>query len=302
MDKKGPRIAFLMQCHKNPEQILLLINSLNKLYNCYFFIHVDKKNAGIRDHICKEDVFLLPPEKTVDVQWGRFSQCEATFELVQAALSSGQAFDYFWLISGQDIPICDGESANRRLSDCSVPYINVAGEGSPLYKDCAKRNDIAYLDIMLERTSWARVVRTGWKMLSGGKRYTFPLFRRNLGVPYYFGSSWWCLPCDCVKEMMELYCSSAKYKNYFSRSANPDESLFQTLFMQTAYAGRQQEVLVYTDWTNCSASPKTFTNTDFPSIQENGKGYMLARKFDLSVDSQVVFRALKELCGLHIDI
>ena len=302
MEKRAPRIAFLMQCHKKPEQVSLLINSLKKLYNCYFFLHVDKKNAHIRDQICTDGVSLLPIDSAVDVQWGKFSQCEATFKLIQAALSSGQEFDYLWLISGQDMPICDAESANRALSDFSVPYISVIGAESPQYKAFAKRNDISYSDLMLERTAKAHFVRILWKILTGGKRYTFPLFRRKFDVPYYFGSSWWCLPWDCVKEMMELYCSSPKYKNYFYRAANPDESLFQTLFMQTSYAGRQQGVLVYTDWTNCSASPKTFTNTDFPSIKQNGKGYMLARKFDFSVDSQVIFRVLKELCGLSADL
>ena len=302
MKQSLPRIAFLMQCHKNPKQVSLLINSLNKLYNCCFFLHIDKKSAEIRDQICTENVSLLPIDSAVDVQWGKFSQCEATFQLIQAALSSGQEFDYLWLISGQDIPICSAESANRILSDCSVPYIHVEGAGTPLYKALAKRNDIPYLDLMLERTTKARIIRSLWKMLSGGKQYTFPLFRRKLDIPYYFGSSWWCLPCNCVKEMIELYCSSTKYKKYFSRSANPDESLFQTLFMQTSYAGSQQGILVYTDWSSCSASPKTFTNADFSSIKENGTRYMLARKFDFSVDSQVIYRVLDELCGLPVEL
>ena len=46
------KIAFLMQCHKNPEQINLLLNAL-KHPQVDIFVHVDAKNKSIRNNTDK---------------------------------------------------------------------------------------------------------------------------------------------------------------------------------------------------------------------------------------------------------
>ena len=48
------KIAFLMQCHKNPEQINLLLNAL-KHPQVDIFVHVDAKNKSIRNNTDKWD-------------------------------------------------------------------------------------------------------------------------------------------------------------------------------------------------------------------------------------------------------
>jgi len=302
MKNQRPRIAFLIQIHKNPEQVKLLIDSLREIYDCCFFLHADKKSGNIRNQICASDLNLLPEDRSVDVRWGKFSQCEATLRLIDAALSSGQKFDYVWLISGQDLPIAGSERANLMLSDCTIPYIEVVGYGHPKYRAFAKRNDVYYTDSMLDRTAASRILRVAWKLITGGKYHTFPVFRRKFDVPSYFGSSWWCLPADCIKEMAALYNASDKYENYFRHAANPDESLFQTLFMQTSYAGRQRKILTYVDWTNCKASPRTLGMADFSSLEDKSRDYLLARKFDCAADRQIISKVLEELCGLHIQV
>ena len=62
------KIAALIQCHKNPRQINLLLNKLDHPdIDC--FLHVDKK-ANFVDEITKsEHVFVLPDEKRVSVEW-----------------------------------------------------------------------------------------------------------------------------------------------------------------------------------------------------------------------------------------
>lgn len=83
------RVAFLMQCHKNPEQINLLLDALN--YPMVdVFVHVDKKSQGIRKKIKqREGVYILPAQQCVDVQWAQYSQIEATLQLLTAAVNGG---------------------------------------------------------------------------------------------------------------------------------------------------------------------------------------------------------------------
>ena len=83
------KVDFLMQCHKNPKQINLMLKAL-KHPQVDVFIHVDSKNENIRENIEKIDgVYLLPKKDCVDVQWAQFSQVQATLNLLDAAISGG---------------------------------------------------------------------------------------------------------------------------------------------------------------------------------------------------------------------
>ena len=83
------KIAFLMQCHKNPEQINLLLKAL-KHPQVDVYVHVDSKSENIREDIEKiNGVYLLPKKDCVDVQWAQFSQVQATLNLLNAAISGG---------------------------------------------------------------------------------------------------------------------------------------------------------------------------------------------------------------------
>lgn len=67
------RIAFLIQCHKNPRQINMLLNAL-KHPMVDVFVHVDKKTQEIGKEIAqREGVYLLPEQEFVDVQWAQYS-------------------------------------------------------------------------------------------------------------------------------------------------------------------------------------------------------------------------------------
>lgn len=83
------KIAFLMQCHKNPEQINLLLKAL-KHPQVDVYVHVDSKSENIREDIEKSDgVYLLPKKDCIDVQWAQFSQVQATLNLLNASISGG---------------------------------------------------------------------------------------------------------------------------------------------------------------------------------------------------------------------
>lgn len=74
------KLAVLLLCHKNAEQINLFLDTL-KHPDIEFFIHMDKK-ANIVDQIeQRPDIHILPDCLRVDVRWGEFSQTQATLNL-----------------------------------------------------------------------------------------------------------------------------------------------------------------------------------------------------------------------------
>ena len=99
------KIAILIQCHKNPKQINLLLERLNHPdIDCY--LHIDKKADFTDKIIHRENVFVLPDEQRVSVEWAQISQVTATLNLLNTAVAGIRGgYDYYWLISGQDWPL-----------------------------------------------------------------------------------------------------------------------------------------------------------------------------------------------------
>ena len=97
------KIAVLIQCHKNPRQINLLLNRLDHPdIDCY--LHVDRKANFVNEIIKGEHIYMLPDEKRVSVEWAQISQVTASMNLLEAAYKMGE-YDFYWLISGQDWPL-----------------------------------------------------------------------------------------------------------------------------------------------------------------------------------------------------
>ena len=71
---------------------------------------------------------------------------------------------------------------------------------------------------------------------------------------------------------------------------NPDESIFQTLLMESPYKNTRHNYLHYIDWTKRRGrqrnSPNILTIDDYEAIKKSG--YLMARKFDANVDKNII--------------
>lgn len=120
------KIAILIQCHKNPKQINLLLERLNHPdIDCY--LHIDKKADFADKIIHRENVFVLPDEQRVSVEWAQISQVTATLNLLNTAVASARGgYDYYWLISGQDWPLRSVEEILCNITEKTLFNIGVA--------------------------------------------------------------------------------------------------------------------------------------------------------------------------------
>lgn len=76
------KLAILLLCHKNAEQINLFLETL-KHPDIEFFIHMDKKADIVNQLIKRQDIHVLPDDLRVDIRWGEFSQTQATLNLLK---------------------------------------------------------------------------------------------------------------------------------------------------------------------------------------------------------------------------
>lgn len=165
------KLAILLLCHKNAEQINLFLDTL-KHPDIEFFIHMDKK-ANIVDQIeQRPDIHILPDCLRVDVRWGEFSQTQATLNLFSAASELGE-FDYYWVCSGQDFPIVSADRIidyfQKHAGENFVslwPSYSYNNTNKKTHLD--KRNDLYFPTFLMGRTLIKRLIKRIYIEISGG--------------------------------------------------------------------------------------------------------------------------------------
>ncbi len=285
------KIAVLLQCHKCPEQINLILNVMrHPAFD--FYVHVDKKSDIISAITKRDDIMIL--NDRIDVQWGHVSQVDSELRLFGSALKNKE-YDFFWLCSGQDFPIKPLETIvswfERHPNNDFVDLVSSRNFGAGIQNNFDKRNEIYFPDWLLGKENVRRIAKRAYTELTGGYARTFKWAKRKPvnGLKFYFGSAWVCLSGRTLRWMWEYLDNHPEYYHYFRNCNCPDESFFQTLLMNSPYAGNRMDYLHYVDWSEGKNNPKILTSEDLPEMLQSDK--LMARKFDITVDESV----LKEL-------
>ena len=268
------KIAFLIQCHKKPEQVNFLLETLQHRNN-FFFVHVDAKSSIKSDIRNGKNIFIL--DESIDVKWGRISQVQATLLLLNMAVKTGEYYDYVWLISGEDFPVKSNEYIHEYLeSNRGCNFISLFPEEKKYYK----RNDIYFPLWSISLNLFPRIIRRLWVALSGGYKGTFPFFKRNnlTNRKFFFGSQWFTINYECMCFILKTVETEPRIMEFYRNTLCPDESFFQTIIMNSHYKDTVKENLVYTDWTNCKNHPRNLDESDFQNLKDTPK--LIARKFD----------------------
>lgn len=177
------RIAILIQCHKNPKQINLLLERLNHPdIDCY--LHIDKKADFADKIIHRENVFVLPDEQRVSVEWAQISQVTATLNLLNTAVACIRGgYDYYWLISGQDWPLRSADEIVKFFEKHSgvnfVQYWDSKNHGNHKQNNLDKRNQIYFPIKLIGRKPWQKIIKRGWVEFTGGYNRTWKIFERK---------------------------------------------------------------------------------------------------------------------------
>ncbi len=297
------RLAYLIQCHKDPQQINRLIKALDYARGedgVDFYIHVDKKSNIQPAIITGNNIFFIADNDRINVQWGQISQVDATLSLLKAAARSGRAHDYFWFMSGQDYPIKSNAGIFDFLKKHSGKnFMRGFGPENPIYKRFLKRNEIAYPPWMMHGSLLSKVMRRLYSLVTGGERHTFGVFKkeqtplvklstvRGAGeAAFYFGSAWFTLTAPCVKFILDYLEKDDSYYEFFKNVVIPDESFFLTLVFNGPFRKELASELCYVDWSEHKRNPKIFTEKDYGALVVSS--CLVARKFDPSVDAGIL--------------
>ena len=273
--------AILVQCHKNPKQVNLLLDALDDP-NLDIYVHIDKKsNIGSEIKTGKR-IHILPDEYRVDVGWAVFSQVEATLNLMRYAAARGE-YGHYLLCSGQDYPLVKPSELSDFLNknaDFNFVQIWASKNGGGYTNNYDKRTEIYYPYSVLGNTLPKRIAKRALVELTGGYNRTWPIFRRKQleNVDFYFGSQWVCISGEMEKWVEEYIKNHQEFIEFYRHTNCPDESFFQTLLMNSPYKDRRQDYLHYIDWSSGGNSPKNLDVSDIDRMMKSGK--LMARKFE----------------------
>lgn len=253
-------MIYVILAHNSPQMLNILITKLMDNNN-HFVIHIDRKHdiePFLKAVSGKQNCYFTP--KRYDSLWGSFELVEATlhaFEYIRKEIRNNQRIV---LISGETLPIKNNKYINLHLS--SHP-------------------DTIFID-------YEAIPR---KMWYAGGVHRFPSYEIiSESIKFYGGSQWFSIPRKALSIIFKFLKENPGFLYYFKHVIIPDESFFQTLFMNCGdpYVDKnlKNQNLHYIKWDKPYVSPRILTHKDIDQI--NKSRCLFARKFNIIKSSKIL--------------
>lgn len=265
----------LIQAHKN----ISLLNQVIKAYNdpnLVVYVHVDSKSTINLGDINPNAILI---KKRFDVQWGEFSQVEATLSSLTQINDEQIDYSHIILVSGQDYPIAKNSEIIGFLDDNKEhSFIDF----SPINDNNHASMKWRYNHLHFPKKE---IIKQKFYSLLYLTKLKQKFDRKPLdNMQFYYGSQWWILS----KEMVEyaLAKSDSRTKKYFKYVHCSDELYFQTICLNSPLSHKiKNENYRYMEWEEYD-HPKTLTVEDYSKIESSKK--IFCRKIDLPESAELI--------------
>lgn len=329
------KIALLFLVHKFPNQFLHLLNHLDDR-RFDFYIHVDAKSdisqfLPAECQIKRSHVHWI--KKRVKTYFNDFSLIESTYNLINAAYTE-EEYMYYVLLTGQDYPIKNNDYIFKKLYE-SYPtaYIDMYGVNEAYSNGIKWVNNIGHsyfsqsirkkLQYILGNKHYkssygqvAKILPKAYDLLMTRLRYSPRKQIEKTRYTYSAGSHFWILPDVAIKHIINVFEHDTNINNIFHHIAAPEESYFQTVLssmnglqlpkdMLAQFKDKNKEmdnpalrlIKWYEKEKHTNGHPAIW-NIDDISIIDKAEA-LFARKFDMSIDSQIIDYLDKKLTNKH---
>jgi hypothetical protein len=269
------QIAYLLLCHKDPEDIIAQAVRLTAAGDCVA-IHFDARAlasdyARIRDALAGNPAVTFA-RRRVKCGWGEWSLVAATLEVAKAAIEAFPGATHFYLLSGDCMPIKSAEHVRRWLEDQDADFIESFDFfDSGWIKTGIKEERLIYRHWFNERKR-KRLFYASMQMQARlGLARKLPE-----GLRIRIGSQWWCLRRKTVEAILDFVAGRKDVVRFFATTWIPDETFFQTLVghlvPEAEIRSRTLTFLVFTDY----GLPATFCDDHYDLLL--AQDYLFARK------------------------
>jgi len=300
------KVLYLIQTHKNPEQIYRLTQTIKKLAPtsyilvCHNFTYSNLDVGPLQ---------TLPEVKVISSkrELGDFSIIQEYLEVIGWLLSQNIEFDWLINLTGQDYP-------TQPLSQLEKLLLETQYDGFLEYFE-------AFAD--LESKNWSsregrdRYLYNYWRLYRYLPRWqraliklprifvnnTQPFVRIKLSYglmlgirtpsPFnekflcYAGSYFHILSRKCIQYLYDFSKQQPNLISYYRNKYVPDESLIQSILVNSKLFNLCNDNKRYINWGNTEYDgPRILTVKDYPVLSKDD--IYFARKLDMSHDSEIL--------------
>ncbi len=300
------KVCYFIQAHKYPELVCRLVRTIKRSSpNSIVLIYLDNDRCQIDRKAFQQlsDVHLLRSKHRLI--WSDFSnQVKPYLDAIDWLFANNIGFDWLTNITGQCYPTRPLASIDACLAatryDGFIRYWDLTPMKNPWPKNIALNRYYHQYRRIPERLyrSLEKRWRTGimknilplnfnsefYQYRVGIKSKT-PPFNENFA--WYGGYAWFTLSKKAVQYIRDFMKKNRAVVNYYKHVIVPEESLIQTILVNSGLFNLCNDDKLYIDYTgHRDGHSRVLTRKDHDTIT-NGN-YHFARKFDLTVDSEIL--------------
>lgn len=286
------RHAFLIMAHEDTAVLRALLRQLDDPRNA-IFVHIDQKagdlSPALLPLVTQTDIEFV---KQVRCNWAGFSLVKAEMNLLRAAVGKGP-FDYYHLLSGADLLLCDQEQLRAYfLKNPGMEYFNINHD---VFQNQDRVRPYHFFQDRIKRDGQAFFNKAMIKLNQFALKAQKALgVHRNRRVRFQKGAQWFSITEDLARLIVS---KEAFVKKAFRHTFAPDEMLVQTIYTHFDLPSPTWQddpenpccsVARYIDWFR--GGPYTFTLADYDLLVDSGM--VFARKFSEKTDPDIVKQLL----------
>lgn len=231
-------LAYLISAFRDPDHLVRLVSALN--YEAHFYIHIDANvdDAPFR-RLLPENVHFVPRHH---VSWGGWEQVGYQYELIKAAVNSGQGYTHLVCLSGQDYPLWSNRAIHKFFSDNEDnEFIGGYNLTRTDNKDQLKKITHYHPFRDAPCSPWLRnkLVVASRNVLSVlGFRRQPQVLLNGMRRDVYFGSDYFAITLDCARYVKHTLESNPSLVRYFKTVYVPSELCIPTIVYNSPYGRR----------------------------------------------------------------
>ncbi|MBE9212351.1 N-acetylglucosaminyltransferase [Plectonema cf. radiosum LEGE 06105] len=299
-------VCYLIQTYKNPEQIYRLVKLIaNSTSNSFILISHNFNSCSLNTSLFKElkNVAVIPNN---GVMMGSFAILQGFFDAIDWLLNKKIKFDWLINLSGQDYPTQPLNKFENFLEntkyDAFIEYFDVLSKQSPWNKRTVNERYLYnYKHFQQYLSPWQRLMLKPIKHILNncqplirldnsygvavGIKSFHHLFDNNFTC--YGGSYFATFSRQCAIYLYFFVKENPSVVNYYKKTFIPEESLIQTILVNSKKFNLYNNNYRYTNFINSRhGHPRILSSEDYSAITKDN--IYFARKFDMTVDSVIL--------------
>ncbi|KQN91022.1 hypothetical protein ASE95_12220 [Sphingomonas sp. Leaf231] len=290
-------IGFVILSHREPAQVLRLVQTLNRLYgDPPIACHHDTAQSPIDRNAFPGNVRFVDP--AIRTGWAKWSVVRAFLAALRLLCDHADP-DWFVLMSAADYPVCGADAVRADLAaldaDALIDFRQIGDTAQSAAERFGPRNpELDQFEADGNRRLkwshyegaelWLPMLRFGdaGRGVRPGRftvhlPFATPLRPFSRAFPCFYGDHWFTGSRRAAQLLLNPTAQHLRLQRHLTMRTSPDECYFQTVLCNEPGLRLERDNRRYAQWNGGGAHPQSLTEADLPAIAASTAHF--ARKF-----------------------